>query len=426
MTIFQKMLFVPILSVALFACFITYSYFEQQQSNEQIKELRRDYVPVIEITNENKRLFKVLQTAFKDAVLAKESLWIKETILTRELVNQNLDKLKNYTGILDSQSVVTAKTSFNLYYDYATELANQLLNNNEQWQANEQLLLDIETYQQKTSVQLESLKQSVQQQFKQTLFETQKRQSQLLFWGGVIALGSMILLLVVTLKVSYNTRSDVFELIRKTKELAQGSTDFSKRIERTSRDELSYLIHWFNKLTDKLEQDYLAIKAISITDKLTQLNNRNRTDQFLPNALAEANSTKSPLAIVIIDIDHFKQVNDTFGHLTGDNVLIQFAQTIKAHASNHDYISRWGGEEFLLIWPNTNAVDAAKKSEQLRTSINQMEVPEVGAITASFGIAMAQPDDDIKSIVARADDNLYEAKENGRNRVVMDKEIALL
>lgn len=426
MTIFQKMILVPVLSLLMYACFITYSYFEHQQSSEKIQQLREDYVPLLAVVNDNISLFKKLQDAFKDAVLAGESRWLKDNLATKEHISTNLAMLYQHHNVIDTSKLKIIEDDFNHYYENANKLALALLQEDEQWVADEGLLQSVNHYQSLSTTHFEAMKKSIQQRFKHTLNETQRLQSQLLFWGGVISFTSMILLMIVTLTISYSTRNSFFEIVQKAKELAQGSTDFSQRIERNNRDELGYLVHWFNKLSDKLEADYLALKEISITDKLTQLNNRNRTDQFLPLSLQEAKAHNTPFVLAIVDIDHFKQVNDTFGHQAGDIVLQLFASALKDSATESDYISRWGGEEFLLIWPNTNPVLAAQKANEIRLIVENMDFPTVGKVTASFGLASIQKSDTAESIIARADENLYQAKENGRNRVVIDQEISLI
>lgn len=426
MTIFQKMILVPVLSLLLYGCFITYSYFEHQRSSAQIQELRQDFVPVIELVNDNIYLFEKLQDAFKGAVFEQESRWVNDTIGFRRQINFNLRELNRHPNIVEKTNILNLNNYFNDYYKSAVRLAKSLTAEQPQWSSEDQLVVELEEHQSATTNQLKLMRQAVQMRFEQTLLRTQMRQRELLFWGGGISIASMILLIIITYTVSVTTQEDMLTIVERIKELAQGSTDFSKRIERTNRDELGYLVHWFNKLSDKLEADYLEVKEISITDKLTRLNNRNRTDQFLPTAMEEARKHNTHLVVVLIDIDHFKLVNDTHGHLAGDEVLQQFAQTLKQNAISSDYISRWGGEEFLLVWTNIEPINAAQKANQLRKKIAQLIIEPVGTVTASFGLAVLTDNDNAKSLIARADDNLYQAKERGRNRVIIDQEARLV
>jgi diguanylate cyclase (GGDEF)-like protein len=119
----------------------------------------------------------------------------------------------------------------------------------------------------------------------------------------------------------------------------------------------------------------------------------------------------------MIDIDHFKNVNDTYGHLVGDNVLINLARLVSENIRESDIFARWGGEEFILLLPNVDVSLAEKIVTELRLKIQLKEFEKVGYLTCSFGLTEYVRGDDINSITKRADDALYEAKESGRNRV---------
>lgn len=420
MTIFQKIILVPILSLILYGSFITYSYFEQQKSTLKIIELRDDYAPTLQIVNENIGLFDKLRDAFKDAVLASELIWLTDTLAIKKQIEANLTLIEKRPNIVEKTKVIQIRNDLQLYYNSAKNLAEKLLKDKGEWSVDEKSIQDVENYLNISSQHFVSLRRDTQHAFSQILNETNKLQSNLLFWGSIISVSSMLLLIIVTFTISLTTRRSMYLIIKRTKSLALGSTDFSQRLERTNKDELAELVYWYNKLSDKLEADYIQLKTIAITDKLTQLNNRTRTDQFLPAALAESQSNNIPLIIAILDIDHFKQVNDTYGHLVGDTVLQYFANALKNRAKEHDYISRWGGEEFLLIWSNIDSDSAYIKAEQLRKTIQDIDFPEVGKITTSIGLALAEKNDTTQTLISRADNNLYKAKEQGRNCVIFN------
>ncbi|MEA2018001.1 MAG: GGDEF domain-containing protein, partial [Campylobacterota bacterium] len=119
----------------------------------------------------------------------------------------------------------------------------------------------------------------------------------------------------------------------------------------------------------------------------------------------------------IIDIDKFKNFNDTYGHLIGDEVLITMAQTVKTHVRETDTFARWGGEEFVILFKNTSIKNAKIVSEYIKDRIEENEHKIAGKITASFGLTQYKENDTIETIFKRCDDALYVAKENGRNRV---------
>ena len=179
-------------------------------------------------------------------------------------------------------------------------------------------------------------------------------------------------------------------------------------------------VFWNRKLAKynlQLAQLNLALERLSVTDKLTGLFNRVKLDQVLSSEIDRVSRFPQPLSVLMLDIDHFKQVNDQHGHQIGDQVLEQIAGVIMRNTRKIDTVGRWGGEEFLVICPNTDSVGAKKLAENLRIAIAQYEFPLVGRKTASFGVSSFEVNDQAKDIVARADSALYAAKNGGRNRV---------
>lgn len=120
-----------------------------------------------------------------------------------------------------------------------------------------------------------------------------------------------------------------------------------------------------------------------------------------------------------MDIDHFKQINDTFGHDVGDVVLQQFATLINLNIRDRDFFIRWGGEEFLLISPDFNIEEAKEVSYKIKKLISEYQWPNNLKITCSFGVAERQKDESAESVISRADKALYQAKQSGRNQVVV-------
>lgn len=166
----------------------------------------------------------------------------------------------------------------------------------------------------------------------------------------------------------------------------------------------------------------LALKSIelekaSITDTLTGLFNRRRLDEAYAHELDRAQRYAKPVSLIIGDVDHFKSVNDTHGHQTGDDVLKTIAGLLRSGVRAVDIVGRWGGEEFLVICPDTDLDGAVALADKLRSSIAAEPFATIGSMTASFGIAQYRDGESFKDTVARADTALYRAKINGRNRV---------
>jgi len=163
--------------------------------------------------------------------------------------------------------------------------------------------------------------------------------------------------------------------------------------------------------------DKKRLEKLSITDKLTGLFNRLRLDEIIHYEFNRMKRYSLELSIIICDVDFFKEVNDRYGHLVGDQVLIEIADILRLNCRDVDYVGRWGGEEFLIICPDTKADQAFIVAEKLRSLIEVYDFFEVGHKTSSFGVTSVMSNENIKDGLHRADKALYRAKENGRNRV---------
>lgn len=152
-------------------------------------------------------------------------------------------------------------------------------------------------------------------------------------------------------------------------------------------------------------------------DGLTGVNNRNRFEEFFSNEFSKFGREKDSFCISILDIDHFKRFNDTYGHLIGDEVLIMLANEINNNVRKTDLFARWGGEEFVLLMSKTTVDTAQTICENLRIIIEKIEHKTAGKVTCSFGVTQVSQNDSLEGIFKRCDRALYNAKENGRNQV---------
>lgn len=171
--------------------------------------------------------------------------------------------------------------------------------------------------------------------------------------------------------------------------------------------------------TADLKEANETISRLAATDELTKLSNRRSFNDCLAAAMSAAIRHNYPLGMIMIDLDHFKVVNDTFGHGVGDMVLKGFADLLREVIRAEDVAARWGGEEFIVILPHTTRDAAAALAERIRVAFEKHS----GSVTpillsASFGVVERQEGDDTDTLIRRADDALYRAKHEGRNRVV--------
>ncbi len=164
------------------------------------------------------------------------------------------------------------------------------------------------------------------------------------------------------------------------------------------------------ELNDKLQK-------LSTIDTLTQVFNRRKVDQLLQDVYKQYQRYGAVFSVILLDVDHFKKVNDTYGHNVGDDVLVKIAQTLKRNLREVDALARWGGEEFFIICPNTSAQSACDLAVKLRGIIEDTRIEVVGNMTCSFGTATITEGMQIKDLLKIADMNMYDAKTAGRNCV---------
>lgn len=159
------------------------------------------------------------------------------------------------------------------------------------------------------------------------------------------------------------------------------------------------------------------LERLSITDQLTGLYNRLQLDRTLEEERLRHQRYASNVCVLLLDIDHFKSINDTFGHLVGDQVLAKIALILQSHVREVDVVGRWGGEEFLVICRETALEGALLLAEKLRAAVQAHEFEQVGTRSVSLGVAMLRQSETVAHTIARADKALYRAKDAGRNRV---------
>ncbi len=169
--------------------------------------------------------------------------------------------------------------------------------------------------------------------------------------------------------------------------------------------------------TRELKQLTLELEAISLTDSLTSLPNRRAFGQRMNIEWQRTLRYTTPLTIMMLDVDHFKRFNDDFGHQTGDDVLIQVAQLLAHAVRTTDFASRYGGEEFIVILPNSTLEEAMPIAQRICNEIAQYAWPQ-RQVTVSIGVATYHGQEEIQELIAQADTALYQAKAEGRNRVV--------
>ena len=241
---------------------------------------------------------------------------------------------------------------------------------------------------------------------------------------ALLALVPLLLILIIrvffkdltainTIIRTYSGEEEKLELMERSLARFSGSRD--KNVLLLSGSILKMITEIRSNMVE-LNRQNMELKKISRTDALTGLPNRMLLDKELNREVLKSRRSGSPLAILLFDLDHFKMLNDTLGHLTGDLVLKQFSDMLGASIRNTDLAGRWGGEEFLVLLPDTDSPGAEILAEKCRIACEVAGWLENRPVTCSIGIAVMKPDDTPDSLLGRADAALYRAKDQGRNR----------
>ncbi len=206
-------------------------------------------------------------------------------------------------------------------------------------------------------------------------------------------------------------------IIKETKVMVDSGKSLKEKLDQSHRE--------INELREKLRKS----REDSLSDALTSLLNRRGFEEAAARALEKSGTYENGIALVMADIDHFKRVNDTFGHVIGDNVIKMFANTLKDSVKGKDMVGRYGGEEFIMLLPDTRLSDAETLCGKIRAFLQSMRWKRkdtglsLGEITMSMGIAHYRPNETLDALIQRADRALYHSKNNGRNQVTTEKNL---
>lgn len=338
-----------------------------------------------------------------------------------ESIEESKDYLKMTLHNISNHKLAYNPNAYLLWYEYATG-------------RNEQLIKDVE--------KAITEKQTLTNDIIADLIRTHLADSQIVLAEKKInELKNILVEMIMHLSISgdeIDVRGNVLETC--AMELSQAkSLDVINRITKQIVLETKSMVESNKNLKNTIGSTMSEVKVLSkeleqikqsaVTDMLTGLLNRRGFEEAVSQAMEKTKKIPEPLSIIILDIDHFKKVNDTYGHLIGDSILKMLGKLLKDYIKGKDIGARFGGEEFILVLPATPIEGAYILAEQIRSGLSKMNFKikdtgqSIGKITISLGVALYRAEESIEAVIKRADDALYRAKNTGRNRTVTELDL---
>jgi signal transduction histidine kinase len=253
-SIFYKMLIAPLLAVALFALFIINIYFQQIEGKEYIESIYQKHFPILNIANENRILLDNIIKLTEDAVVANEQTWLNNTKEYKEKIEKNFKDLSKLD--IDEKTIFKMQTIFIKYFSKTIELSTLMINNSEDWNKIEILTKEMTSYLEDTRTIFQSFQEEQNLRLQDTIDTTNKYGEKIVYLGIILGVLSLALIIIITMFLSFSTKNSLKELLDSVKNIARGNPDFTKRIKKSSDDELGELVSEFNSFTKKLQGDY--------------------------------------------------------------------------------------------------------------------------------------------------------------------------
>jgi len=362
---------------------------------EPLRTLRHPLDGLISLQNEMRKLpysefeFKKLQQA---------------EFNSNDLVNLEVEAFNAVDGLFkDAEGRYTIKSEPDQQH------AIQLLHSTQYHQAKEKIMYPIDEFLSSLAVRTQN-----------TVDETNQEIDDLFRYIFIIlAIGLFVFFLVFVMIIN-KVLKPINRLTQAILLFQQGEKQIDEPL--CNDDEIGLMTKLFFIMKRKQDEDYETIKKLALTDPLTKISNRRSFFDISEQILKLSRRLHSPLTLMIMDIDLFKKVNDSYGHDIGDEILVHLVRVVESHLRESDIFARYGGEEFIALLPKTNLAGGMKIAEIIRAQIEQSPYVNIEQslsvkVTISIGLACFTEDNAIQKVIKQADNALYQAKEKGRNRV---------
>ena len=421
LSIFKKFLLAPVLGLFFVIPVAFYLLLTTKEVQEDVYYVNQEMFPLYELTRDNVILLERISHEISSAVAAKEKLWLEDAFVHAQLMKKNM---REYRDSSFAKAGAELATEFDLYFEHVIELSKNIIKSDGYYDGIEQdTRLSVEYYL-KLDFLLKDLQKSIKEEIQVHISAIDTNTSFLLIKGAILFIAWFIGTVIITLFVYRDIKKRIGQIVEASKNIARGEADFKDRLELPMQDELGEIVDSINTFISNLDQSHKELlqtkeelQLLYVRDKLTGLHNRVKIDEVIENEINRFERYNIPFSIILADIDHFKKLNDSFGHLLGDEILQEFAQKLQENIRNTDFVARWGGEEFLIVCPQVDEEEASNIAEKLRKKIE--ENPFGGhALSASFGVACYERSQSQDQLLHNADVALYEAKKRGRNQVV--------
>jgi diguanylate cyclase (GGDEF)-like protein len=422
LSLLKKFLLAPALGLVLVLPFYIFAFFSMQEIKNSVQEFNSELNPLQETAYNNILLLEKIANDINSAVTAKEIEWIDSAEVHAQKIRENLHTFSKSDYAKDAQDALMA---LNIYCTTLRSVSQKIIENGNSYTTIEDDTQTAIANYNTLDTSLKNLKSKIKQEIATSVNSLYENTNFLLLHGNFIFLAWFILSTLIVFVVYRDIRYKINTIVADSREIANGDVDFQKRLCIVSYDELGQIIKSINIFINKLHKSHEELSAakkeldsLYITDRLTGVYNRVKLDEIIDKELKRRERYGTLCSIILIDIDYFKLVNDTHGHLVGDSILQEFAAILKENIRDTDYVGRWGGEEFMIISPQTDQSGALSLAQHLRANVEEFLFTTIGKKTASFGVATCTEQDDIQSLIDNADKALYKAKESGRNQVV--------
>lgn len=398
----------------LFAGAVAVAWHDVHLAEESVGSLYAGPMQTVDLGRAAQRDFMDLRRHYLSAALTPSGKWAERYAALREQVRLDIDsiaehleasepreRLQHAAQMLSEWDALLGHGEFAAHRLQIDRLADSFQNDMEQL---------IETAEREARSRVDGVGERIQA----------SRLTIVLGGAGTVLLGMVIMLLLAGTIVH-----PLEQAARIAGSIAAGHfhEDIPRRISGEPGQLLRALSLMQREIRDQqleLSRRNFELERIASTDKLTGLNNRRKLEEFAAEHLSAVRRYGGGLSAILLDVDHFKAVNDIHGHQVGDEVLIRIATIIGASVREADMAGRWGGEEFLILLPNTTLDGALVLAEKIRRLVAECHFPEVGDKTVSLGVSQLLDNETATGLIARADQALYRAKQSGRNRVEAD------